>query len=78
MSQALKRIECGPRNWIDPKEEFVNQDKIQYCESKCKAHESKSGEKCYVCNICTKKFKSLDFAVKHIQTKHQDIIDETY
>jgi hypothetical protein len=36
ISQALKRIEFGPRNWQDPREEFINQDKIEYCGSKCK------------------------------------------
>ena len=83
VSQALKRIEYGPRNWVDPKEEFINQDKIEYCGSKCKLQETKNGEKCFICNICKevnkdKRFMSLQFAIKHIQTKHNDVIEETY
>lgn len=44
VSQALKRIDYGARNWVDPKDEFVNQDKIEYCVSKCKLQEIKNGE----------------------------------
>jgi hypothetical protein len=32
------------RNWVDPKDEFVNQDKVEYCVSKCKLQEIKNGE----------------------------------
>lgn len=83
MSQALKRIDYGARNWVDPKDEFVNQDKVEYCVSKCKLQEIKNGEQCYICIICKenqkdKRFMSQPFAIKHIQTKHADVIDETY
>ena len=45
--------------------------KNQYCLNKTK--EVVEGKK-YVCKVCEKAFKSMDFVVKHIKNKHEDRI----
>lgn len=75
VSQALKRIQDGPRELVDPEQEFINADMEDYLKYKCK--ELMAGEK-YQCEICKKVFKGEDFVVKHIRNKHEDIVNETY
>lgn len=72
---ALKRIKQGPRELIDPEQEFIKADMEDYLRYKCK--EVIKGER-YECQICTKVFKGDDFVIKHIRNKHEDVVNETY
>lgn len=72
---ALDRIEAGPRVFINPQEEFYQNDLDLYCRSEAKELDNGVG---WGCKLCDKKFKSIEFVVTHIKNKHQDKIDETY
>lgn len=37
----MKRIEEGPRKWTDPYDDFIENDKIEWCRSNCKRQEFK-------------------------------------
>ena len=37
----MKRIEEGPRKWTDPYDDFIENDKIEWCRSNCKSQEFK-------------------------------------
>jgi len=43
--------------------------KNQYCIDKCR--EVVEGKK-YVCMVCEKAFRTIDFVVKHVKNKHDD------
>lgn len=75
VTQALKRIKDGPKKLVDPEIEFINQDKEDFFQYKCK--EIIPNER-YSCEVCKKVFKGEDFVIKHIKNKHQDVVAETY
>ena len=83
MSLAKKKVDAGPRKWIDPYEEFVQNDKIEWCQSHCEEQDFKDNQQCFTCTICkqngkNKRFMTEEFAIQHIQKMHCEIIEETY
>ena len=75
VSKTLKRIEEGPKVYVDPSEQFILNDIEDFCQYKCVEIEK---EQKYKCQICLKHFKGQDYVLKHIKNKHKDVIDETY
>ena len=75
MTEALERVRKGPRQYVNPETEFINDDMEDYLKFKCK--EQIPGER-YNCEICKKVFKGEDFVIKHIYNKHKDVVDEAY
>lgn len=75
VSQALKKIKGGANILIDPENELFQKDLEDFYKYKCK--EITPGER-YCCEICKKVFKGEAFVIKHIKTKHQDVVDKTY
>lgn len=72
VSQALERIQIGPKTLVDPYKEFLQQDQEKFC--KYHTIEIEQGQK-YKCDLCSKKFEGEKFVIKHIRNKH---IEETY
>ena len=75
ISQAFKRLSKGPKELVDPEQEFIQLDIEDYLKYKCK--EILPNER-YMCEICKKVFKGEDFVLKHIKNKHEDVVNETY
>lgn len=67
VKQAVERISNGPRNYVNPEEEFYQSDLEMYCRSEARELENGVG---FGCKLCDKKFKSLEFVVTHIKNKH--------
>ena len=75
VKHAVERIENGPRSYVDPEDEFYQNDLELFCRSQAKELDNNVG---WGCKLCDKRFKTIDFVVTHIKNKHQDKIDETY
>lgn len=75
VSTALNRIKGGPQDIVDPEQEYISKDIEDFLRYKCK--EVIPGVH-YSCDICEKKFTGQEYVIKHINNKHQDIVDETY
>lgn len=72
---VFKRIKQGPRELIDPEQEFILADMEDYLHYKCK--EVIKDER-YECQVCQKVFKEQHFVIKHIRNKHEDVVNDTY
>ena len=75
VKNAVERIENGPKNYVNPEDEFYQSDLEMYCRSEVRELENGVG---FGCKLCDKKFKTIEFVVTHIKNKHQDKIDEVY
>jgi len=73
VAQAEKLLAKGPdEKPLDPKEDgYLIEKNHKYCMEKTRT--VVDGKK-YVCMLCDKAFKSIDFVVKHIANKHADRI----
>mmetsp|Transcript_1584 Transcript_1584/g.2788 ORF Transcript_1584/g.2788 Transcript_1584/m.2788 type:complete len:266 (-) Transcript_1584:104-901(-) len=77
VSHAIKRLRRGPRRWVDPEQDFIEKDKILYCQDN---FEEVIKDQLYQCKIdkCSKGFNSERNVIKHILKKHKDKIQEAY
>ena len=73
VSAAEKILAKGPEEMPqDPKEDgYLVEKNHKYCLEKTRTVVE---NKKYVCVLCDKAFKSIDFVVKHIKNKHEDRI----
>jgi hypothetical protein len=56
-------------------DEVLTEMKNQFCVEKC--IEIQEGEK-YRCAICEKGFRGAEFVQKHIQFKHEDVMQKKF